>query len=222
MQPFKIRCSAISEIMGIKALGETGKTYCKTWVKEQIYGKKKEFTSKYTEKGLTQEGGAIELIGQYMGKSFTKNEKRFEQDPDIEGTPDIVDEWIIDNKCSWDVFTFPLFMDASPRDNMLQLQGYMHITGIKKAKLIYTLMDTPDNIIESEARKLSFKMGNTELDADMYEQFRLEMTYSGIPMELRVKCFDIDYDPSIIEQIKARVQECRAYIETLQIPLKSA
>ena len=32
----------------------------------------------------------------------------------------------------------------------MQLQGYMHLTGRKKARLIYILTNTPENLVEKE------------------------------------------------------------------------
>lgn len=54
MKRFKIRCSAIGQIMkngtDKKSMGETAKSYVEQWIKEQLYGRKKEFSNKYTTK----------------------------------------------------------------------------------------------------------------------------------------------------------------------------
>ena len=55
MEVFKIRASSAGKISGIKGLGETGKTYCKKWLKEQLYNRKIEFSNKYTVKEAFQD-----------------------------------------------------------------------------------------------------------------------------------------------------------------------
>lgn len=216
MRQFKIRASEVFNIMGIKGLGETGKTYCENWVKEQLYGKKKEFTSKYTDKGLQQESAAIDFAAGYFGWGMiTKNEQRFTTEF-MEGTPDIVlAKSIEDIKCSWDCFTFPKFDDVPDKKYVNQLQVYMHVTDKQSAGLVYTLMDAPESLIESEARKLSFAQGFNELSAELYEQVRAEMSYSHLGPDLRIKRFEIPRNDETIGLICQRVTECRNYIGTI-------
>jgi hypothetical protein len=66
MEQFKIRCSAIGEIMANdksgKNMGKTAQTYCKMWVKEQLYNRKKQINSKYLTKGIECESESIDYI----------------------------------------------------------------------------------------------------------------------------------------------------------------
>lgn len=111
---------------------------------------------------------------------------------------------------------FPRSEDEIPNsDYFWQLQGYMHLTGIKKAKLAYCLMDAPDYLIEAEARKMSLSVGKFEVDMELYDQVYDSMTYKNIDKRLRYKCYDVDYDPEMIEIIKNRVIMCREYIYEL-------
>ena len=57
MKQFKIRCSSIGKIMGqprSKAakeageLSETAKTYCRDWIMEQLYDRRKNIIAKQT------------------------------------------------------------------------------------------------------------------------------------------------------------------------------
>ena len=57
---FKARCSKLGAIMTnprskTEILSETTKTYLIEWILEKKYGRKKEFSNKYLEKGLTTE-----------------------------------------------------------------------------------------------------------------------------------------------------------------------
>jgi hypothetical protein len=200
MKKFKIRCSAIGSIMANSRtkgqLSKTAQTYAQEWLKEQIYGRRKDISSKYLDKGNQLEEESIEFLTNNSDYGFLiKNEEHFENDF-LTGTPDIItkDE-VIDMKNSWDCFTFPLFFDAIPnKDYMYQLQGYMALTGLKKAKLVYTLMTTPKDI-----------------------NFGKEYNYDEIEAKYRIKTFVVERDDEIIEQIKLRVEEINNYINALKL-----
>lgn len=221
MQEFKIRASAIGKIMpnGKGFLSKTTESYCQEWTKEQIYGKRKEFTSKYTEKGIIMEDTAIDMFSDYYDKGMLlKNDKYYESDY-ITGTPDIVlNDCVIDVKCSWDCFTFPLFDDDVPnKDYYWQLQGYMHLTGVDKAILTYVLIDTPANIIEREAYFHCKNNGYDDLDDDILKEFKDKMTYKSIDRKYLIKVFEIEKNNDDINAIIERVKECRNYIKTIKI-----
>lgn len=179
-----------------ETLSETTKSYVKDWIKEQIYGYRNEIKSKYLDKGLQLEDKAIDRTIQALDIPFgIKNEKYFE-DEYFCGTPDlIVDGVVYDTKCSWDCFTFPLFETEIPtKDYFYQLQIYMHLTGCKKAKLVYVLLNTPESLT--------------------YEQPK---DYSGLANKYTVKSFDVEYDEAVINDLKERVKEVREFIKTINI-----
>lgn len=259
MKEFKIRCSAIGQIvsgnMGLTDIQEaklfdlenktkaltlnqaaeleklrnkklfpelpaTAKSYCQAWIKEQLYDRRKDIVSKYLEKGNEVENESIAFIGRQLGVSefeletgqFAKNEQFFE-DAFIQGTPDVITkDYIIDTKSSWDAFTFPLFEEELPNsDYYWQAQGYMKLVGIPDYKLAYTLMNTPDSLIEAEARRYCYKNGIDMEDVD-YQEFYDHMTYDHIPPELKIKIFDIKFNELDILLIVERVVACREYI----------
>lgn len=217
MKEFKIRASASGKLMGVKGLGQTGLTYIETWLKEQIYGRKKEFDSKYTQKGNEVEDNAIDLVVEHLGLGFAlKNEKYFENDF-ICGTPDIIlDDCIIDIKSSWDCFTFPLFDKELPnKDYYYQAQCYMDLVGLDNYKVVYVLMDTPEHLIESEANKYCFNNGYERGDVEVFNKFQKKMTYSEIPTNYKIKVFEFKKDQAVIDKIKERVLECRLIIKDL-------
>lgn len=194
IKEFKMRASASGKIMGARGIGKTGETYLQEWVKQQIYGVYKQIKSKFIDKGNLCEEDAIDFIAVHKGyKGIYKNEKYFENDYFC-GTPDVItDDFIIDVKNSWDCFTFPLFEDDVPnKDYFYQAQVYMHLTGIHKFKLVYTLLDTPDLLLPQE-----------------------DEIYSKIEPKYRIKEFQIDYDETVIELMTERVKICRGYIEEL-------
>jgi hypothetical protein len=197
LNEFKIRCSAIGLIMTeprskSEALSQTCITYLEQWVKEQLYNTKKQINSKYLTKGNEVEIEAIEYYADVKDLGFVlKNQDYFENDF-ITGTPDLITNGVVyDFKSSWDCFTFPLFETKVDKNYEAQLQGYMALTGLKKAKLVYTLQNTPDEL-----------------------QWDEPIDYSIYPENLRIKEFEIDYDSEFIERINNRVIECRNYIKT--------
>lgn len=192
IKQFKCRASASGKLMTkprskTATLSKTTTTYLEEYVKEQIYGVRKQFSNKYTEKGIYLEDEAIDNVIDWLDLPFAiKNEEQFEDDY-FTGEPDlIVDGVVYDIKCSWDCFTFPLFDKSIPtKDYYYQLQVYMHLTGCKNAKLCYVLSD--------------------------YEEFSIA-NYNHLGPNLRLKTFDIEYNEDVINELIDKVKECRIYI----------
>ena len=202
-------------------LPEGAKTYCKDWLKGQLFDYRKILKNKFVDKGNIMEDESIDFICDQLGLGFLiKNEQHFEDDY-MNGTPDIVlKDLIIDTKNSWDCSTFPFFDDTVNSDYYWQLQGYMHLTGRPKAKLIYCLMDTPEHLIYKEARFYSMSLGYEDLEESIYEDFKRNMTYKNVPDKLKIKVIDIDRNVEHITDIIYRVKMCREYIEQLKSEIK--
>jgi hypothetical protein len=223
MKQFKIRCSAIGQIMTnprskSEMISETAKTYCETWLKEQIFDRKKEISTKYMTKGIEAEDKSIDFLIENNVLPFcVKNEKFFENEF-MQGTPDIdLLEEVVDIKNSWDVFTFPYFETKINKMYWWQLQGYIILTGKDRARLIYTLMDAPEHLIEKE---IFYKTKDYEfLDSIEHEKIvqkvRKNMTFGDLPPKLRYKIFDVEKDQDAKKQIAERVYICRNYIYSL-------
>ena len=198
-------------------LSKTTQSYLDLWIKEKIYDRRKQIQSKYLDKGNMCEDESIKFISQYLGmKGLVKNEMLF-TDEYMTGTPDLIikgedlkyadSDLVIDVKNSWDFSTFPLFYDNVPnKDYYYQAQGYMNLTGAKHYKLIYTLMNTPESLVEKE-----YKFS----DAIDYDEFAKHYNYDNVDNKYRIKVFDIKRDDEVIEQINQRVIECRDYIDNL-------
>jgi len=226
IKKFKIRCSGISQIMtnprskkdqeaGI--LAKTAQTFCKTWLKEQLYMRRNEFSSKYTDKGNIMEDNSIDFIGAQLDLGLLlKNEEELSNDF-MTGTPDVrIPALIIDAKNSWDCFTFPLFEEDVPNDAYYwQAQGYLELENKDDYKLVYVLSDTPIHLIEKEAYWYCKNNGYDELDNDIYHEFEDRMTYPRIDDSLKIKVFDIKRSPEDVMKIQERVIQCRVYINSL-------
>ena len=161
-------------------------TYCQDWLKEQLYGRRKEIKSKYLDKGNEVEDASIEFLNSQLLTDYVKNEEFFESDF-MTGTPDI--------------------------DYYYQLQGYMELCNKDDAMLVYCLMDSPDHLIEGEAKSKAYKLGGHW--EDYYTECHKFYTYADIGPELRIKKFEVKRNRSVIKEIKERVAMCRVYIEEL-------
>lgn len=221
MKQFKIRASACGNIMGVRGLGKTGETYCKDWLKGQLFNRKRDISNKYTQKGNEVEDNSIDFVCEMLNLGFiAKNEQYFENDF-MQGTPDIIlkDE-IIDVKNSWDIHTFPLFEDELPNsDYYYQAQVYMELCNKESYKVVYVLSDTPYHLIEREALYFCRNNGYEGIDDDILNDYMFKMTYADIPNNLKIKVFEIKKDNEVIEKIKQRVIECREIIENLNLKI---
>jgi hypothetical protein len=198
-------------------LSKTAQGYCEDWLKSKVYNRKIEFTSKYTEKGLIMEDESIDFIAKQLGTGMLFKDDQYLEDDFMTGNMDIsLPDYVFDAKNSWSWETFPLFDVEIPNyDYYWQLQGYMALSGKQNAKLIYCLSDTPQHLIEREARNYCFYNGYGDLDMQVYNDFHKKLTYQDIPDELKIKIYDIKKNDDDIERIKTQVIKCRTYIETL-------
>ena len=163
-------------------------------------------------KGEEVESLSIDFISKKLYKQpLIKNDEFFSNDY-FTGTPDVItDDEIIEVKNSWNCFTFPLLdEELTNKSYYYQVQGYMHLTGLKKSKVIYTLMDTPEHIIEDDYNKSS---------QDDYDLFREKYIFSNIEEKYRIKVFEVNYDESVIDLVKQRVDSCRIYLNQIQSKL---
>lgn len=198
------------------------KTYCKKWMKENLFNRRKEWKAIVVDKGLMCELDGIKLLSLITGIEMEKNDEFFDNEF-MEGSPDIlIPEWVKDTKLSWDLFTFPMFDDVMPDDGYdWQLQGYMILTGKPNASVDYCLIDTPMALVTQDLKKLYFQSGGKPEDwnPETYSSLLPNYRFDDIPKELRVKSFEIKYKPELKEKIKERVLMCREYIaEQLKDP----
>ena len=181
-------------------LGASMTTYLKKWYSEQKSGIREEIRSKYFDKGNICEADAIDITAERLGLGILEKNQIHFNDSHFQGTPDAyTKDLVIDTKCSWDYTTF---LDAitSPinKDYEAQLNVYMRLLGVKKAKLVYVLLDTPAEANYGE-----------------------DIFYSHIPINERFFAFDLEYNPEMIEQMQAKVENCRTFLNDYDERIKS-
>jgi hypothetical protein len=205
-----------------ETLSQTTKTYLQELAVQEVYGIRKEFSSRYTDKGNEVEELSIALCNDVLNLGFIyKNEEHFENDWST-GTPDVnTDEILLDVKSSWDVTTFPFFdTELTNKSYFYQMHGYMWLTGKEESLLCYCLIDTPLQIVEDEIRREHWKASLIEESLDLRAFVQSKHTFGHIPKEKRLKTFKIVKDDVIIENIKTRIEECREYYDNLLNNLK--
>lgn len=132
-----------------------------------------EWSTLQTQKGLAVEDQILALIG------CTKNTVRFE-DECFTGTPDaFLDDMIVDVKASYTRLSF-LQTKKLKKAYFYQMQVYMHLTGLKKARVYHVFVPTEEHLIDGEA--LELHKGPTSL-----------------------KYFDTEYDENIINELKKTI-----------------
>lgn len=221
-EPLKVHCSSLSAITTeprLKADKEAGnlsetakKEVRKMWIADN-FDKHKEYFSKYTDKGNECEQRGITMLSRHLDLLLLKNDQYFYSDYLI-GTPDIVeDDFIADIKCPYDLENY---MTADPMDYEDQMQGYLHITGKKLAILAYCLVDAPEWLIAKEIKSLCYR-SSPDMEQEITEAVRKNMTFDNVPEQVKVKCFEFVYDPAKIEAYNKKVIKCREYYDTLNL-----
>jgi hypothetical protein len=225
--------SELLPVKDVKELSETHKQYLKEWILEKKYGRRKEFTTKYTEKGLKTEQEGFQLIQDVMfpdGKTFLKKCQKEYEDEYFTAHLDLnLPEFPIDNKSSWGLFTFPIGETEPPdKSNKPQILIYIRVTKKSKGYVIYTLNNTPIEIVESEVRKYAYANGYKDYEdvpeEELYEicknhaftkDFMRQLSFIygthpmddfiEIPKEKRMVKFeyqrDVDFENRLIEKV---------------------
>ena len=194
------------------------KSYIKELWLEKEFGVKKEIKSKYLDKGNEVEDASIDLCKVLLkDDSLYKNDLYFENDY-LTGTPDIKTmKTLIDVKSSWSAATFPFF-DTYLKNKMYewQLKAYMYLCNIKESKLIYCLVRTPEDLILDEIRRTSWnRLEGSEISEETEKEVRDYFDISAIPLEKRIKVFDVYLTEADVKKIKEKVELAREYYDSL-------
>lgn len=213
----KIRSSSTGYIMTeprskSEVLSETTKKHLIDVFVSLKYGRNNDIENKYTTKGTMVEEDSLTLYSRYKKMPFFKNKNLFENEFQ-KGTPDIVNgKTIIDIKSSWDIFTFHKTKMSLNKMYYWQLQSYMSLTGCDNAILAYCLVDTPDPIIETELRRLSYSIKDPDLLNAASEEIVKLSKYDDVPINEKVIEVNIKRDNEAIKLIGNKVLECRTWI----------
>ena len=219
----KVRCSQIGKIMTNprtkgERLSQTTKSYLLELAVEEKYGIKKEFWSRYTDKGNEVENESIALVNDVLEVGFIYKNEEMLSNEFITGIPDINTDVLIDVKSSWDAFTFfekVVEDEVKNKDYYYQLQGYMWLTDKQEALLCYCLIVKPLQIVRDEIRREHWRQNEIDENDAIIDYVEAKHSFMHIPKEKRVKTHVIKRDDEVIESIKTRIEECREYYNNL-------
>lgn len=219
-----------------KEAGELSVTCQKELIKiynQEVYGRKRDITTKQMDKGIVCEKEAINLFSILEGKVYHKNEERLESDwcsghPDIYSGDEITKATEVgDIKCSWDLDTFcPKLVEEPDKAYIAQLNCYYSLTGAQGGYLVYCLISAPPHIVNQEKESLFYRMvKNTEriltdqspdyLNA--VEELEKLMIFEDIPPQERCIKIPIPRDQELIDRMKAKTPKLREWLEMFHV-----
>lgn len=188
--------------------------------KEPVGGSER---SKYTLKGKLVEDESIMMLSRIDSLTYTKNDTRF-KNTHLTGEPDIIVSKegnpykIIDIKSSYD-FTTLLSNIGSPLNPLYkyQVQGYMALTGASEAEVCYCLVNMPQELINSEKKRLFYATNSATEDNPEYvrqiSKLENNMSFDEIPIKERLLRFPVQRDEEMIDKIYKRVEACRDWLK---------
>lgn len=230
---YKFHASSIGNLMTEPRSGPGLSETCKAhllecWI-EETYGRKKEITNRYIEKGTNCEEDSITLYSRNTKKFYRKNTETLENDfiigtPDLYEGGDIREATVIkDIKSSWSLYTyFANFTKPINKDYAWQISSYCELSGATSGGLVYCLVNTPENLIWKEKDQLKWKMGIIDPSAsELYkaacDEIERAMTYDDIPNEHRTVEFEIDLKKYPMDTVYKRIKECRKFLSELKL-----
>lgn len=206
-------------------MGQTAKSYIRALWMENTFGYRKTVCTDAMLKGIMCEDESIELVQAVLrGQNRrTKNLHKYSNDH-IEGTPDVVLPASIEEiKTSQDLETFAAVDTTAAPDKgyLWQVQAYLWLTGRVIGRLIYCLVPTPELILCNEKNRLFYRFGCQENHPEyLYQCGQIDHNNEVIrllPAADRIKVFEIEYDPQMIEALKERIELAREYYHTLRL-----
>lgn len=234
----KFRASSWGSLMtepkekAAKDKGELSATCQKELIKiynQEVYGRKKDITTKYMDKGKRAEHESIQLFSIVEDKFFLKNEEQLEN-AYFTGHPDIfvgdfvsVANEVWDIKTRWDLDSFmPKLVETIDKGEELQLQVYFDLTGAISGGIANTLVDCPLEILMDEKRKLLYSMNVISEESPEYVKAAAELeellTFShNIPARERVIKQPIIRNDELIERMKSKVPIMREWLHNFHI-----
>ena len=210
-----------------KEVGELSATCQKELIKiynQEVYGRRKDITTRQMDKGKQVEPESIMLASMVEDKYFEKNVEPLENEwftghPDIYIGDDVRHATEChDIKSSWDLDTFmPKLIEEPDKGYVAQLNVYYDLTGAKSGSLFYCLVSAPPNILEQEKRSLLFKMNVATEYAPEYleaaKELEKNMIFEDIDYRERVIKINVPRDDELIEKMKAKVPKMRTWLK---------
>lgn len=218
---------------GIDVLPPGCITHLQDVFRSQFWGRRHLLNNKYLTKGNMVESDALALLS-YVDKGFYLKNDEFIENDYIQGTPDNMDDAVIDTKSCWDLSTF----DNAELTSLYewQIKGYCFILGKRNGELVYALLNSPAHLLDNEKRSLLYSMGSpadtedrwieaaTQLEKNhIFDMTAFKDEYPNYDMvtkiwdfdihpAFRIKRFPVTLNDGDIEHIIRRVKMCRKWL----------
>lgn len=173
--------------------------------------------------GILKENYVINLIEEHRGIKLYRNKATLKNDY-LRGIPDAFDDedwkrskFVHEIKTTNNRVKF-LNRKRYPMtiSRFLQVQGYMALTGKKKAAIHHCLVDHPESVINDQKEKMFNYFcpdGNeTSHFRDEWALMEAKLRFSDMPPSDRIFTCYVEMDRRIIDKIYNRVQVCRDWL----------
>jgi hypothetical protein len=205
-----------------KPLGETCKSALDEIFALEFFGREKFLITKEMYKGTAVESDSLTLYEKVTGEKYFKNQKLLENEF-LVGTPDVIaNDTVIDIKSSWDHLSFAkINSEKAKKQYYWQLAGYCLLTGKSKAEIAYCLVNTPDDLIDSEIYHLAHLMPELENDDELLEKVKRNYIFDDIDPKYRLKRTHFEVLEGDMEEIKERAALWRNYLNNKLVEVKN-
>lgn len=203
----------------IPVLSDTCKRRLAQIYTEETSGRVKDIESMYLEKGLKTEEESITKYSLRTGLYYKKN-KEIINNGFVKGEIDFEDKeksMVIDTKSSWDIFTFDATV-AKAINPIYEWQGhcYMWLKNCKRFRLAYCLNNTPQEIVLRLKNRLKYTFIGSEEDyEDAIKKIEQLHNYDDLPLERKIRIYDLERDEEKIEMAKSYIPHFRNYLKTI-------
>lgn len=232
-QKIKFRASSWGNLMSEpqtkkdKEAGLLSKTCQKELIKiynQEVYGRKKDITTKQMDKGIQAEEDSITLFSRVEKKLFLKNTEKLENDwatghVDIYEGEDVrsaISVW--DIKSRWELDSFmPKLVEEVDFGEECQVNVYYALTGANSGGIANTLVDCPINILMEEQKRLLWSMNVVSEESPEYLKAAAELqrllTFPDIDYRERVIKQEVKRDDQLIAAMQAKVPKMRQWLQ---------
>ena len=162
------------------------KSFIEELVDAEVWQYTSSFSSYRTQKGNMCEDESISIVNSLWFTNFVKSDEYLESGH-WAGHPDIVtDDMIIDIKTATDKKSFiKHYKDPKNAQYEWQVKCYLYMKGLHHGKVVYVLVDTPEELIPT------------------YEDLSLHEC-GDLPLELRIASFDVELTEEDIKMFDAK------------------
>jgi len=215
-------------------LSQTAKNYLIEKYGSMRYGKRNAAATiqKFaTLKGVSLEREAIKLLSKLHKTEYRQFTEVAENDF-LKGRGDCIcinNENLIEIKISWNSASFfKNLVTKLPPNAWYQVQGYMELYNLPKARVCWVLVDTPRHLVDQEIAKIYYKYTYGDIQYDEFQEFLDKATalyhYDSIPLKRRVITYEVVRDQPTMERVRNAVIKARVFLsefEVLQVENKN-